>query len=66
MKRVDCEKCFHSEFTDDKLRCRLKKCQPEYEDVREAINALLLAFPGSFVNDNEEFIADKKAISILY
>lgn len=25
MKRVDCEKCVHSEFIDaDKLRCRLK------------------------------------------
>lgn len=36
MKRVDCEKCFHSEFEDgDKLRCRLKKCQPEYEDLKE-------------------------------
>lgn len=26
MKRVDCEKCVHSEFIDaDKLICRLKK-----------------------------------------
>ena len=53
MKRVDCEKCVHSEFIDaDKLRCRLKKCQPEYEDMREAREALVEAFPGSFINDN--------------
>lgn len=62
MKRVDCENCFHSEFEDgDKLRCRLKKCQPEYEDMRETKIALRLSFPGSFINDNEEFIADKKS-----
>lgn len=55
MKRVDCEKCVHSEFIDaDKLRCRLKKCQPEYEDMREAREALVEAFPGSFINDNDE------------
>ena len=62
MKRVDCEKCVHSEFIDaDKLRCRLKKCQPEYEDMREAREALVEAFPGSFINDNDEFIADVKS-----
>lgn len=37
MERIECEKCYHSEFEDDdKLRCRLKKCQPDYEDMREA------------------------------
>lgn len=62
MKRVDCEKCVHSNSIDaDKLRCRLKKCQPEYEDMREAREALVEAFPGSFINDNDEFIADVKS-----
>lgn len=61
MERIDCEKCLNGHFDDDKLRCRLKKCQPEYEDMREAKQALLDAFPGSFVNDRNEFIAHLKS-----
>ena len=61
LKRIDCEECINSEFDGDKVRCRLKKCQPEYEDMREAREALLKSFPDSFVNDNDEFIADKKS-----
>lgn len=62
MKRIECEKCCHSEFDDeDRLRCRLKKCQPEYEDMKEAVHALLNAFPGSFVNKRNEFIAHLKS-----
>lgn len=58
MKRIDCEKCIHSCFEDgDKLRCRLKKCQPEYEDMQEVKSALLASFPGSFINEKNEFIA---------
>lgn len=60
MKRIDCEKCSHSEFEGDKLRCRLKKCQPEYSDMKEAKLALLEAFPRSFINERGEFIADKR------
>lgn len=61
MKRIDCEQCLHSEFEEnDRLRCRLKKCQPDYEDIREAKEALLLSFPGSFINENNEFIAHIK------
>ena len=35
MERIDCEHCFNSEFYDgDKLRCKLKKCNPKYyEDI---------------------------------
>lgn len=61
MKRIDCDKCNHSEYEGDKLRCRLKKCQPDYEDMREAKEALICAFPGSFINDNNEFIAHLKS-----
>lgn len=62
MERIECEKCYHSEFEDDdKLRCRLKKCQPDYEDMREAKEALLLSFPGSFINERNEFIAHLKS-----
>lgn len=62
LKRIDCEKCINSEFADgDRLRCRLKKCQPEYEDIREAREALLASFPNSFINNNDEFIADRKS-----
>ena len=58
MERIECEKCYNSHFEDDdKLRCRLKECQPDYEDMREAREALLLSFPGSFVNERNEFIA---------
>ena len=36
MNRIDCEKCLHSDFDDqDRLRCGLKKCQPEYSDMKE-------------------------------
>ena len=57
MNRIDCEKCLHSDFDDqDRLRCRLKKCQPEYSDMKETREALLSCFPNSFINDNDEFI----------
>lgn len=60
MKRLDCEKCFNSHFEDENLRCRLKHCQPEYEDMREAKQALLEAFPNSFINESNEFVAHKR------
>lgn len=60
MNRIDCEKCFHSHFEGEKLRCRLKHCQPEYEDMREARQALLEAFPNSFINESNEFIAHER------
>lgn len=62
MKRIDCEKCLNSEFYGtDRIRCRLKKCQPEYADMKEVVEALLKAFPGSFINHNKEFIAHEKS-----
>ena len=61
MNRIDCEKCFHSHFEEEKLRCRLKHCQPDYEDMREAKQALLEAFPNSFINEANEFIAHKRS-----
>lgn len=48
--------CSFRIYRCNKLRCRLKKCQPEYEDMREAREALVEAFPGSFINDNDEFM----------
>ena len=40
MNRIDCEKCLHSDFDDqDRLRCGLKKCQPEYSDMKETREA---------------------------
>lgn len=63
MERIDCEKCLNSHFEGEKIRCRLKKCQPDYEDMREARKALLECFPNSFVNDNGEFIADLRTNS---
>lgn len=38
MERIDCEKCRNGHFEGDKLRCRLKKCQPDYEDMQEEIS----------------------------
>lgn len=61
MNRVDCEKCRNVDFDDEKIRCRLKKCQPDYEDMREARQALLDSFPGSFINERDEFIANVKS-----
>ena len=61
MERIECEKCYHSEFDNDKIRCKSKKCQPDYEDMREAKEALLLSFPGSFINERNEFIAHLKS-----
>lgn len=50
MNRIDCEKCLHSDFDDqDRLRCGLKKCQPEYSDMKETREALLSCFPNSFI-----------------
>ena len=60
MQRIDCEKCLHSEFEGEKLRCRLNKCQPEYSDMKEAKLALLEAFPRSFINKRGEFIAHER------
>mgnify|MGYP004473861279 CR=1 FL=1 len=62
MERIDCEKCIHSFFEeDDKLRCSCKDCTPDYPDMREAKEALIAAFPGSFINGNGEFIAHLRA-----
>ena len=61
MKRIDCEKCLHSYFDDDKLRCRLKKCQPEYSDMVELKELLIESFPNSFINEHNEFIAHKQS-----
>ena len=61
MNRIDCEKCLHSDFDDqDRLRCRLKKCQPEYSDMKETRETLLSCFPNSFINDEDEFIAEPR------
>lgn len=58
MERIDCEKCIQSFFDgDDKLRCICEDCTPDYPDMREAREALIAAFPGSFINENGEFIA---------
>ena len=62
MNRIDCEKCLNSEFySEDKLRCRLKECQPSYEDMREVKEALLKSFKNSFINEQNEFIANRYA-----
>lgn len=36
------------------------------EDFEEAKQALLYAFPNSFINENNEFIAEKGAINIFF
>lgn len=33
----------------------------EYNDMPEAVTALLMSFPGSFINDRNEFIANKRS-----
>jgi len=61
MKRIDCEKCMNSMFEeDDRLRCYASSCQPKYEDMEEEKKALLEAFPDSFINEYNEFIARKR------
>lgn len=61
MDRIDCEKCLNGEFyEDDKIRCRLKHCQPNYSDMKESREALLSSFPRSFINERDEFIAEPK------
>lgn len=61
MERIDCEKCLNGYFDEgDKLRCRLKKCQPDYADMKEVMLALYKSFPGSFINSMDEFIAHEK------
>lgn len=62
MERIDCEKCRNGHFYEgDKLRCRLKKCQPDYEDMQEARQALCEAFPKSFISEKGEFIAEERS-----
>lgn len=63
MERIDCEECVNGHFYgDDKLRCRLKRCQqPDYADMQEARQALREAFPGSFINAKSEFIAEARS-----
>ena len=62
MERIDCEKCRNGHFYEgDKLRCRLRKCQPDYEDMQEARQALCSAFPKSFINEKDEFIAEERS-----
>ena len=62
MERSDCEKCRNGHFYEgDKLRCRLRKCQPDYEDMQEARQALCSAFPKSFINEKDEFIAEERS-----
>lgn len=45
MKKANYEECIH----------------PEIEDMRETKEALLEAFPNSFINNDDEFIADVKS-----
>lgn len=62
MERIDCEKCVNGHFYNgDKLRCRLKRCQPDYADMQEARQALREAFPGSYINAKHEFIAEARS-----
>lgn len=62
MERIDCEKCVNGHFYDgDKLRCRLKRCQPDYADMQETRQALCEAFPGSYINAKHEFIAEARS-----
>lgn len=62
MERIDCEKCRNGHFYEgDKLRCRLRKCQPDYEDMQEARQALCNAFPKSLINEKDEFIAEERS-----
>lgn len=62
MERIDCEKCRNGHFYEgDKLRCRLRKCQPDYEDMQEARQALCKAFPKSFINKKDEFVAEERS-----
>ena len=57
MERIDCEHCFNSEFYDgDKLRCKLIRCNPRYEDMEEITKALVSYFSGGFINNSYEFI----------
>lgn len=59
MKRIECEHCKNGCYEDDKLRCRLKQCKPDYADMWEIRTALLDSFEKSFFNDTNEFIAHK-------
>ena len=57
MKRIECENCNHSYFEDDKLRCSQIPCTPEYDDMKEVRADLLAAFPRSFFNKTDDFVA---------
>lgn len=63
--RTDCEKCLNSEFYDgDKLRCKLMRCNPRYEDMEETKKWLVESFPGSFINNSYEFILGSIGFSL--
>lgn len=65
MDRTDCEKCLNSEFYDgDKLRCKLMRCNPRYEDMEDTKKWLVDSFPGSFINNSYEFILGSIGFSL--
>ena len=65
MERIDCEHCFNSEFYDgDKLRCKLMRCNPRYEDMEDTKKWLVDSFPGSFINNSYEFILGSIGFSL--
>lgn len=61
MERMDFEHCVNGYYEGDKLRCRLKKCQPDYEDMQEVRQALCEAFPRGFISEKNEFIAEERS-----
>lgn len=58
MERIDCEKCINSYYDSERLRCKLKKCRPRYEDMEDTMKHLVSSFPCSFINNRYEFIID--------
>ena len=65
MDRINCEKCLNSEFYDgDKLRCKLIRCNPRYEDTEETMRDLVGSFPGSYINNSYEFILGSIGFSL--
>lgn len=65
MDRTDCEKCLNSEFYDgDKLRCKLIRCNPRYEDMEEVKEGLVDSFPGSYITNGYNFIVGRIGFSL--
>lgn len=65
MERIDWEKCLNSEFYDgDKLRCKLMRCNPRYEDMESVIKNLVSSFYGSYITNSDDFVVGRFGFSL--